>query len=100
MQRPINEREKEWIRSVLEQESRNSGLHPEPYLSQIDDLIVVEECDCGDPGCFSVRFSGYEPGHSFGLADGTVQLENGKSVMVIVFIHGDTRRISEIETID
>ena len=100
MHRPANDKEKAWVRAALEQESRDSGLQPGRYLSQIDDLVVVEECDCGDPGCFSVHFSGYESGTSRGLADATVELGNGNQIMVIVFINGGSRRISEIETLD
>ena len=100
MYRSINKTENEWIRSALEQEKRSSGLNIEQYISQVYQLKVIEECDCDDPFCFSVKFSNYEPGASRSIANATVNLNDGKSILVIVYVHAETSKICEIETIN
>ena len=49
MNRKLTQQEIELINTALSDEQNKSGLDIEKYLSQIETLRVVEECNCGDP---------------------------------------------------
>lgn len=69
--RGLTKEEKDLLREVLElmrtgdqdlekdKEFPTGPVDPEPYLAQLDDLEVVEECDCG---CDSIYFKHIGPG--------------------------------------
>lgn len=113
--RPLTEQEKDWLRQALALlptgEHMGGGcwhdpilggallpdspIHPEPYLAQIDNLVVTSRCECGDPGCHTVHFQHYRKGKSVAL----VHTTTGDGRQLIVFIDGETRMLSELEVI-
>ncbi len=98
MNRKLTHQEVEWIQIALSDQHKEFGLDINDYLSQISSLRVIEECDCGDPTCHSVRFQNYEAGNSHGFADGTAKDKDNKAFMVTLFVNSATNMISELET--
>lgn len=113
--RPLTEEEKGWLRQALALlptgEYMGGGrwhdpilggtmppdppIDPEPYLAQIDDLVVTSRCDCGDPGCHTVQFQHFREGRSVAL----VHTTTGDGRQLIVFVDADTGMLSELEVI-
>ena len=97
--RELNKDEASWIEQALKEESDLKSQDITQYLEQIKSLKVVEECDCGDRECKSVRFQHYRPGYSYGLADASINRGTNKEFLAIVFVDRQTRLITEIETV-
>ena len=100
MERNLTIKEKWWIEEALNQEPELSEIEKARYKLQLtEELKVIEECDCGDPDCGSVRLSGYVEAHSVGIADGIINKGSSEEFRVTLFINKVSRRLSEIETI-
>jgi len=113
--RSLTEEEKRWLRQALALLSTGEYLgggrwvdvetgetmplgppvDPEPFLKQLDSLLVVDECRCGDPNCHTVRFQHYRPGRSHAL----VHTETDDGRQLIVFADEETRLLTELEVI-
>ncbi|MBC7343521.1 MAG: hypothetical protein H5U02_13935 [Clostridia bacterium] len=61
-------------------------IDPEPYLAQIDGLMVTSQCSCGDPRCHTVKFRHYRQGKGKSVALVHTTTEDGRQL--IVFIDG------------
>lgn len=59
MRRELTEIERHWVEDALTQEQTLSTEDRETYKLQIPNLRVIEECNCGDADCGSVKFSHY-----------------------------------------
>lgn len=42
-------------------------VDPAPYLEQVDGLVVIGGCTCGQPGCKTVFLEGYRLGQARAL---------------------------------
>ncbi|MBO9489863.1 hypothetical protein J7384_05765 [Endozoicomonas sp. G2_1] len=98
MNRVLSVFEQELVKEAIFQEPDLSDLEKTKYLEQSKKLCVIEECDCGDPYCYSVKYSGYEVGTSLGFADGILFRGTDKEMRVILFLNSRTGEISELET--
>lgn len=70
-------------------------IDPEPYLAQIENLMVVARCGCGDPNCHTVDFQHYRPGRSVALAH--TNTDDGREL--IVFEDEETGHLTQLEVI-
>ncbi|WP_035107943.1 hypothetical protein [Desulfovirgula thermocuniculi] len=70
-------------------------VHPKPYLAQLNDLLVVEECGCGVPECHTVKFQHYRPGKSCALVHTTT--DDGHQL--VVFADEEMGLLTELEVI-
>ena len=99
MNRELSAKERYFVLEALRQEPDLSDAKRLHFLSQVDSLRVIEECDCGDPSCYSVRFSNSEIGYSLGFADGIVYEGTKEEMRIILFLHSESELISEMETV-
>ncbi|MEM9446892.1 MAG: hypothetical protein AAGA18_16245 [Verrucomicrobiota bacterium] len=99
MKRELTVQEKWWVEEALNQEPELNELEKSAYKLQLKDLKVIEECDCGDPLCGSVKFSNYVQGHSVAIADGVIQKDSSEEFLVILFIDKRSDRLSELEIV-
>ena len=99
MKRELTATEKWWVEEALNQEPEVSDLEKATYKLQLENLKVIEECDCGDPNCGSVKFSDYVQGHSVAIADAIIHKHSSEEFLVILFINEVSDRFSELETV-
>ena len=99
MRRELTATERYWIEEALIQEPTLSAEDRGKYKLQIPKLRVVEECDCGDPTCGSIKFSHYVRGLSYGFADAVIDQGSPEEMRVAIFINHESDKLSEIETI-
>lgn len=70
-------------------------IDPEPYLAQIEDLVVVARCGCGSPNCCTVDFQHFRPGRSVALVH--TNTDDGRDL--IVFEDEETGYLTQLEVI-
>ena len=70
-------------------------IDPQPYLDQLDKLVVVEKCKCGQRKCHTVTFRQSKAGRSVGLVKH--KAEDGR--WLIICVNMKTRELSELELI-
>lgn len=103
--RPLTEQEKEWIKKCLSTLPKKKvfiskdGIflpptNPKPYLEQIDSLIVIDKCSCGDPNCHSIKFQHFQEKGSYAIA--ITSLEDGRFAILYTNEEGF---LSELEVI-
>lgn len=99
MIRELTETEKYWVQKALSQEPKLSDTQKAEYKLQLEYLKVIEEYDCGDPSCGSVRFSNHVEGHSVAIADGIIHEHSSEEFLVILFIENNSNGLSELDTV-
>ena len=50
--------------------------------SQVDSLVVIGICQCGDPDCHTVQFQHYSPGQSLEIIK--TDLEDGRTISISI----------------
>jgi hypothetical protein len=70
-------------------------VDPQPYLDQIDKLIVVKKCRCGQKNCYTVTFRQSHLGRSVGL----VMHYTEDDRRLIICVNNKSRELSELEII-
>jgi hypothetical protein len=70
-------------------------VDPAPYLAQVDELVVVDQCKCGQPGCRTVSFQHYRPGRAVALVH--TETEDGR--VLIVGVDEETDGLAELEVV-
>jgi hypothetical protein len=90
MNRELTKQEKNWLIRGLK--AIENG---ENYLKQINDLRVIEKCDCGEINCHTVQFQHFEKGKSVGLVNDST--DDGR--MLIILVHENNEMITELEII-
>lgn len=113
--RPLTERERAWLVQALfllptgeymgggrwvdeetgEVAPLDPPVDPAPYLAQLDGLVVVERCGCGNHACETVTFRGYRPGHAVAL----VHTETDDGRVLIVYVDEETDELVELEVV-
>jgi len=54
-----------WIDTKTNKRKRlDDPVDPTSLLNEVDDLRVIDECDCGEPNCHTVKFQNFERGKS------------------------------------
>ena len=111
--RPLTDQEKEWLKQALallptgeyfgggrwvdaltgEVAPPDPPIDPEPYLKQLDSLMVVGRCQCGDPRCHTVWFQPQRC-RSYVL----VHTSTGDGRELVVFVDSEGR-LTELEVI-
>jgi len=112
--RPVTTKERAWLVRGLEslRTGEYVGCHsinlatgkppppgpprdPQPYLDQLDKLIVVSRCNCGLKNCHTVAFQGFQKGKIR-----TLVMHNTKDGRwLIITAHEDTNELTELEVI-
>lgn len=115
MNRPITEQEKNWlIRGLktletgeyfgggnwIDTETNEKKPFDEPVssnflLNQIDNLRVIDKCDCGETNCHTIKFQHFESGKSVAVVCYHTEDER----MLIIHINEDIKMLSELEII-
>lgn len=113
--RPLTTKEKAWLHRALsllpageylvggqwedvetgEVKPLDPPIDPGPYLAQIDSLVVVSKCKCGNPGCHTVDFQHFRSGKSVALVH--THTEDGREL--IVFEDEETNFLTQLEVI-
>lgn len=113
--RPLTDQEKAWLRQALsllptgeylgggrwrdvktgETKPLDPPVDPEPYLAQIEELVVVDRCRCGNLKCHTVDFQHYRPGRSVALVH--TNTEDGREL--IVFEDEETGKLTQMEVV-
>lgn len=108
--RPINKTEKNLILKGLAEIGSNGGtikvldaqgrkavcsVEPEELRSQIDSLVIIGKCQCGDPDCHTVQFQHFQPGCSYKIVE--TKLEDDRTMRI--FINGENGLLSGLEII-
>ena len=70
-------------------------INPQPYLDQLDDLVVIEKCNCGQKNCQTVKFRRVNPKKIETLV--MHNTEDGR--WLVITAHKDTHKLAELEVI-
>ena len=70
-------------------------IDPQPYLDQLDKLVVVRRCNCGLKNCHTVAFQGFQKGKIRTL----VKHNTKDGRWLIITAHEDTNELTELEVI-
>ena len=108
--RPITQAEKDYIMKGLDSLGPNGSPIPvkdedgkqavcwvekEDLVNQLDSLVIVGVCQCGDPDCHTVQFQHHKAGSSSKIVE--MKLEDGRSMSV--YINRERGLLSGLEII-
>jgi hypothetical protein len=108
--RPIAGFEKDYIIKGIESLGNNGSPIPveledgkagifwldnDEFINQLDSLIIIGKCQCGDPECHTVQFQHYRAGYSIKLVE--MILEDGR--IMRIFINRELGLVSGLEII-
>ncbi|CAN5632167.1 MAG: hypothetical protein ACR2N0_18320 [Rubrobacteraceae bacterium] len=100
MDRQITEQERTWLLRSLKTLEAGEGfpdgeiVYAAPYLTQLGELRVVGECECGEPNCHTIKFQHFGEGASVAFVDH--HTEDGR--MLTIF-EDEAGMLSELEVI-
>ena len=75
--------------------SPGAPIDPQPYLDQLDTLVVTKKCNCGQKNCHTVSFR--RQGNSQSVALVEHQTDDGR--LLIICVDEATRELSELEIV-
>ena len=69
------------------------------YLAQVDELEVIEKCNCGDSGCETVNFRGWDRNTALDQVMVGDYTKDPEALVVWVFAHNKKIVMLEVVTV-
>ena len=70
-------------------------IYKEELVMQIDSLVVIGRCQCGDPNCHTVQFQHHRGGHSEKIVE--LALDDGRTLSI--YVDRERGLLSQLEVI-
>jgi hypothetical protein len=70
-------------------------IDPQPYLDQLDNLVVVKRCKCGQKSCHTIDFRQSKKARHVGL----VLTETDDGRLLIICVNKETGELADLEVI-
>lgn len=71
------------------------SIDPQPYLDQLDKLVVIDKCDCGSKNCHAVSFQQSRQGEILTL----VKHSTDEGRWLIISVNCTTKELASLELI-
>ena len=71
-------------------------VNPQPLIDQMAELQVIEQCNCGEPSCHTIRFQHFERRKSKKI----VFYHTEDKRLLLIFVNRDSGLLAELEIID